>query len=560
MLNRAVAPGQRLQCPKCGTPFALSGPAGNNPSPRAAAPADEADGDMDFSGVSAPVRPPRASGKGLWVVLFFTLVTVGAGVAIVLNWHRIMPGTQDTESDTKKDDNDKDDKRQVRFNKGGEKELPEAKQSKVNQAVDRGVQFLKKTQQADGSWTFQHSIRNLEGPYAVGLTALPGLTLLECGIDKNDPVIRKAADFVRRKASQAETEMTYDMSLAILFLDRLGDKKDEDLIRNLAMRLVAAQTPNGGWSYKCRYYAPEQLAQLKNVLQDMPQPGKLQLVKTPTEPDPGSKLTLEQPASPQTDRAEGTKLTLESEPTPKGKIAKIDDLPEPLKKLPVLQSEISAPQRSDNSNTQFAILALWAARRHNLPLERTLALVVKRFRTSQFWFGGWGYGYTHTAGRDAARQKKAWAAGRARPPMTCAGLLGLALGHGMAADLKGGSDKDKAIDEGLKCLGKEIGQVKNLWRDDPKGGSLKYDMYLLWSVERVGMIYKLREIGKVDWYTWGSDILVKNQDEDGSWYGRDFHGSDATVDTCLALLFLKRVNLVRDLTQKLTIETTEGSK
>src|SRR5262249_39207659 len=46
---------------------------------------------------------------------------------------------------------------------------------------------------------------------------------------------------------------------------------------------------------------------------------------------------------------------------------------------------------SDNSNTQFAILALWVAQRHGVPMERTLKLMVQRFRQSQNADGSWGY-------------------------------------------------------------------------------------------------------------------------------------------------------------------------
>jgi hypothetical protein len=41
------------------------------------------------------------------------------------------------------------------------------------------------------------------------------------------------------------------------------------------------------------------------------------------------------------------------------------------------------PATTDNSNTHFAILALWAAQRHNVPMKRTLAAVVRRFYLSQ---------------------------------------------------------------------------------------------------------------------------------------------------------------------------------
>ena len=40
-------------------------------------------------------------------------------------------------------------------------------------------------------------------------------------------------------------------------------------------------------------------------------------------------------------------------------------------------------QGDDNSNSQFAMLALWAARRHDVPVEHALLLAEQRYRTSQ---------------------------------------------------------------------------------------------------------------------------------------------------------------------------------
>jgi hypothetical protein len=74
--------------------------------------------------------------------------------------------------------------------------------------------------------------------------------------------------------------------------------------------------------------------------------------------------------------------------------------------------------------------------------------------------------------------------------------------------------------------------------------------YFLWSLERVAMALGLETIGKKDWYAWGSEILVANQRE-GVWVGdhQDATG-DCTIDTCFALLFLRRANLARDLTAR----------
>src|SRR5262249_55186410 len=76
------------------------------------------------------------------------------------------------------------------------------------------------------------------------------------------------------------------------------------------------------------------------------------------------------------------------------KAPKPDRLAPNLRNIPALQEKLEVEHRgitSDNSNTQFAVLALWAAQRHGVPMERCLALLVKRFHQSQNPDGGWGY-------------------------------------------------------------------------------------------------------------------------------------------------------------------------
>src|SRR5262249_31984069 len=84
-------------------------------------------------------------------------------------------------------------------------------------------------------------------------------------------------------------------------------------------------------------------------------------------------------------------------------------------------SPVQGGGTSDNSNTQFAVLALWAAQKHGVPMDRTLYLIVKRFRSSQGAGGGWNYGYAKGGAGET-------------PAMTCAGLVALAIGHGLAGD------------------------------------------------------------------------------------------------------------------------------
>ena len=61
------------------------------------------------------------------------------------------------------------------------------------------------------------------------------------------------------------------------------------------------------------------------------------------------------------------------------------------------------------------------------------------------------------------------------------------------------------------------------------------------------MAYGLTTIGNKDWYAWGAQMLVASQGPDGTWEGE--HGPE--IDTCFALLFLRRVNLAKDLSASL---------
>src|SRR4029453_12288253 len=111
--------------------------------------------------------------------------------------------------------------------------------------------------------------------------------------------------------------------------------------------------------------------------------------------------------------------------------------------------------------------------------------------------------------------------------------------------------QDKVVEGGLKYLGNFIAAAGA--QRDPRGGGfqandLSNNLYFMWSLERVGMVYGLTTIGRIDWYDWGSRILLKRQSaRDGSWPTDGFHSGSSENATAFALLFLSRANLAKDL-------------
>jgi len=507
--------------------------------------------------------------------------------------------------------------------------LPEGEQDAVEQAINQGVDYLKKSQGKKGTWAKPQT------PHPVGYAALPGLTLLECGITPTDPLIQRTAHYLRSHAAKLDT--TYELSLAVLFLDRLGDPKDKKIIQTFALRLIAGQSATGGWGYKCpvlgahpqmellmalRHLDPPLLKGMPGIARvpgNMPgiaggaaqKPGDLipltqdpdanpqgGTATTPTPPSLSGTTTggslgasrypqksidsspsrwrdwlgfssaigkdLESDSPDPSDKAPNKK-DVEEQPAKDAKPgdhkpadvkpAKPYSIPERIQIFPVVQNPaqhvmvdpLRRPRQpflatTDNSNTQFAILALWTAQRYDVPMNRTLNLIVRRYATSQRPDGTWSYRYRFGGG--------------ARPsaPMTCVGLIGLAVGHGLAKPNEhvGQPVRDPRIINGLialsQCVGKPADRMANLPMQN---------LYFMWSLERAAVLYNLSKIGDKDWYRWGAQILVANQDSGGNWVNGQYPGNSPTIDTCLALLFLKRANLVKDLTAKLPFKPAD---
>jgi hypothetical protein len=410
---------------------------------------------------------------------------------------------------------------------GKPKPVPPAltpRQKEISASVDRGVAYLRKRMAEGGKF---YAMGDPDGGAHPGAVALVGLTLLECGAQPSDPDVQKAVAQVRNRAP--DLRFTYAIAVSILFLDRLNadrvkdpNPKDRALIRTLALRLIAGQNPSAGWSYFCRVLGGSDEQQLLERLQS--------------------------------------------------------------DQYRVGDSFVSDPKRPnyfDNSIGQFVTLALWAARKHQVPVRAPLMAVERRYRGNQRPDGSWSYNDTNPFARDTS---------------TCAALIGLAVGRGVRDEGQGGGAdllQDPLVKNGLKHLQRVVGTSKTVSAEDfarkqqhtldleealdqfetsqdpaeKQRLSLKIaildnatqlrgllfdgdnwgDLYFLWSLERMAVIYDLKTIAEVDWHEWGTDVILRAQKRDGSWSER-FPG---VPDTCFALLFLKRANIVKDLTDKL---------
>ncbi|NIL96461.1 MAG: DUF4159 domain-containing protein, partial [Planctomycetales bacterium] len=201
---------------------------------------------------------------------------------------------------------------------------------------------------------------------------------------------------------------------------------------------------------------------------------------------------------------------------------------------------------TDNSNSQFAVLALYEAERAGFEVQpRTWQLALGYWRRAQNTNGSWGYQVR----------------GPGLGSMTCAGLASLVIALDSqaisGAAIEGdececrSSEPDERVEKALAWLGRNFSVTRNPKEvvRGPAIGSQRWLYYYLYGIERVGRVTARRffygrdrrdqgDLQRYDWYREGADFLVRKQNPDGSWEG-DIP-QHPQVGTALALLFLSK--------------------
>jgi len=186
------------------------------------------------------------------------------------------------------------------------------------------------------------------------------------------------------------------------------------------------------------------------------------------------------------------------------------------------------PIIGDNSNSQFALLALHEAERVGVAAnERTWEMAKEYWEQCQNADGSWGY-----PDRDGGTGS-----------MTCAGISSLVI----AADRVQQSDaresgETERVERAIRWLGRFYSVTSN-----PRSG--RWNLYYLYGLERAGRLTSRRFIplpsrrgqpSRADWYRDGADHLVRTQDsETGSWTSSPVE-TNHVIGTSFALLFLSK--------------------
>jgi hypothetical protein len=191
-----------------------------------------------------------------------------------------------------------------------------------------------------------------------------------------------------------------------------------------------------------------------------------------------------------------------------------------------------ATGRGDNSNSQFALLALHAAERVGVEVsDQTWRRAYAYWKKAQNPDGSWGY-VADSSGTGS---------------MTCAGIASMVIASGKItppdASVEDGrvqccgeQEKNDAIERGLQWLGRNFTVNGN-----PNSNLDNWEYYYLYALERVGRMTAHRYIGEHDWYREGAQKFVREQDElTGFWKGSSRVEQQPLIGTSMALLFLAK--------------------
>jgi hypothetical protein len=195
--------------------------------------------------------------------------------------------------------------------------------------------------------------------------------------------------------------------------------------------------------------------------------------------------------------------------------------------------KMSKTRHGDNSNSQYALLGLYAATEAGVKVKEDVWKLAREYwQRYQLRDGSWAYTPDANNGMTAS--------------MTCAGISSLVISglkrfqgaeklvgeHGVENCGKGTTDKH--LENGINWLSTHFAVDQNF------GAGHQWKYYFLYGLERTGRLSGVRFFGNHDWYREGAEELVHEQDPlDGFWRGQQYERYPV-ISTSFALLFLAK--------------------
>lgn len=362
----------------------------------------------------------------------------------------------------------------------------------VNKAIAKGVSWLSKKQESSGSWGEIRASSIYGGGqgtaygHPAGCTALALYTLLKCKVMAKDPIIRRGFDHIEKRWELPRG--SYETSMLLLAVCATAD----NMKTGKASDQKAAKAKLDG---RYRKWAQKLVDHL------------------------------------------------------------VDKRVGPVWRYQVNEAGSTHGGENDLSSTQLAALALFAAHKLSLKVKPAVWEGILSYSLAQQEDNGPQKTYVHpTTKEERASQARGFSYikgdaeakhGNACGSMTACGIANVMMARFVLSD---GSRQKQAWDarpdaaKVQQSVYDGLAWLEHHWSpfDNPPGSPFTYHVYYLYGVERAMDLVGDQLIGRHPWYSEMGQELINRQNSDGHWDSNSTHEPADVIDTCFALLFLKR--------------------
>ena len=207
---------------------------------------------------------------------------------------------------------------------------------------------------------------------------------------------------------------------------------------------------------------------------------------------------------------------------------------------------------ADNSNSQFAVLALYEAQKAGISIPDSVWKSIEEYwKRMQNPDGSWGYRADPRIDPSAEANKNRKKSGTGTGSMTCAGITALIISGNAGttgASVSGDrincctseepNENRERIERGLDWLAKNFSVQKN---PGTAVNAAAYLYYYLYGLERTGRLTAQRYIGLNDWYREGADYLLHKKGALAQFWKPGGSAEKLnSIATSFALLFLSK--------------------
>jgi len=348
-------------------------------------------------------------------------------------------------------------------------QAPPVDQVKIDQAIEKGVGYLKAHYGKWKPWTQENRSMRVD--------ELVLWTLVHAGVSESDPAFQD----LLKSMLESELRTTYLVSLQALILEEIERVHYQERIAQCAQFLVDNQSSDGQWSY----------GEPTPYLKEVPTGNGGEDVATSGGKDASGKR----------------------------------EKPKVRRHITIKQKR-RMPPGGDNSNSQYAILGLRACFDAGIVLPRDVVLKGKKWwESAQNKDGGWCY-----RGRG---DRPSWGS------MSAGAVGSLAIYRYLLGEKN--PQADPSVRAGLRWLADHFSVVENPGEMKHADSGAWHYYYYLYALERSAILCGVDKMGSHWWYEEGAEVLLKRQNDDGSWVSTEKTGSEYHIwDTCFAILFLRR--------------------